>query len=177
MLMQRGLTGIFTFADYIYVTDVPKGFNGKQFLMDYGEITCAIRQNNCAPPPEEIAIVAFERNLWNEFVGKTGKTVQNCDITTQWRTCKSSAKQNFFKFDIKILIQVKKTKSLDPTYVLTKKILALFQKHNLYNYTLKPSESTNFCGVNNSIMGGRFNDNVEKPKDPYSFYLHAMIGY
>jgi hypothetical protein len=43
MLMQRGLTGIFTFADYIYAKEVPKGFNGKQFLMDYGEIACAIR--------------------------------------------------------------------------------------------------------------------------------------
>lgn len=31
--------------------------------------------------------------------------------------------------------------------------------------------------IKDTVIGGKFNDNIETPKDPYSLALHGLIGY
>jgi hypothetical protein len=38
-------------------------------------------------------------------------------------------------------------------------------------------EAREICKVPNAIIAGRFKDDQEKPKDPYTFYLNCLIGY
>ena len=59
---------------------------------------------------------------------------------------------------------------------LTAKLTKLLDKHGLKYYTLE-GESREFCGAPNAIIAGIFNDGQEKPKDPFTFYMHCLIGY
>lgn len=52
----------------------------------------------------------------------------------------------------------------------------MLKKLGLTYYVIE-GEARQFCGVKNSVLAGRFNDNIEKPKDPYSFFLNCLIGY
>jgi deferrochelatase/peroxidase EfeB len=73
-----------------------------------------------------------------------------------------------------MMFQVKKNKR--GTNSLTVALENVLKEFSLTYYKIE-GDSREYCGVANSVLAGRFNDGVEKPKDPYSFFLHCLIGY
>lgn len=209
--MQRGLPASYDFADYIYVVDERPGnisskpskkdFNtfladsqgfrkelSKIMIDNFPKKFCPKHSDLKTPDEKELVISSFDTEFWNylsenkvepyrpawEVAPKDRHNPLDKDFPDR--------KKIFFKFNILMFFQVKKTtrdqmngksRVRSP---LTNKLIKLLEKYNLHYYIIE-GESREFCGVKNAIIAGRFNDGQEKPKDPYTFYLHCLVGY
>ncbi len=145
--MQQGLPAAYDFADIIYVTD--QG-NNKTKLNTLGQTNfrkelAAIILNNFKeyipsskrliniPQIDQLVIATFDTELWNRLSQSTVNVFKPA-----WNDPKRSStldpnfpqrKKDFYKFDIKILLQVKKNVKGDN--VLTTKVEKLLTDHGL----------------------------------------------
>ena len=123
-------------------------------------------------------ISSFDTEVWNH-IGKSPVDIYKPAWTDPARSNIvdpnfPDRKKKYFKFDTKMFFQIKK--NVKGANQLTTEVQKLLTKYN-FQFDITEGESKEFCGVANSIIAGRFNDGVEKPKDPYTFYLHCLVGY
>ena len=197
--MQHGLVGTFSYCDVIYVTHahVPKQWKGGKSLRrklkdllikDF--VPCEYRGNyeiTDEPELDQVLVSAFSSDFWNEHMAqhslskaKVGDSHPRSDI---WNSLPED-KKDFYKFSTAILFQIKKKTPNEKTEEgemiknpLTQKVEEILKEEKIDSCVLYDTDSRNFCGSWNAVMAGRFQDGIEKPKDPYSMFLNCLIGY
>lgn len=142
-----------------------------EFVMELQALYKNINQLDGVEPPskDKSVIIAFSLEYWSSICGSIKRTAPKSQKPADWH-------QNYYKDDVQILFQIKKSEATDSS--VTEKVVSFLKKWELgESYNLTEGSSKEYLGVKNALMGGRFDDGIEVPKDPYTFQLQALIGY
>lgn len=143
----------------------------KEFLTELKAVYQHANGLDGTDPPckDNSVILAFGTEYWASICEAFKKTPTKSQKPADWH-------KGYYKDDIQLLFQVKKV--TPDSKATTHYIMDFLKKWKLSDQTnITEGASKEYLGVKNALMGGRFDDGIEVCKDPFTFFLHTLIGY
>lgn len=164
--VQKGLPTPYPYIDFYSILSSPP--TTPEFISDLQHLY--LKSNTQSD--DTCLIMAFNPSYWNKI---TSNYVEVPNFDHHFH--------KYYKTNIQILfINKKKVKQFgNEMNEIEKNIRALVTKYGLNSensddYKTKGMSQAN-DEIKDTVLGGRFNDNIETPKDPYTFALNGLIGY